>query len=77
MKRFLCAFSAAILAAGIAVAMAGPAASGMSAAKQHQAATPILVAAAKTGDAGAILGALKIVGKNCGGCHKPYRVPKK
>ncbi|MBT3370066.1 MAG: cytochrome c [Rhodospirillaceae bacterium] len=39
--------------------------------------TPTLVAAAKTGDAGAIGGALKIVGKYCGGCHKPYRVPKK
>ena len=41
------------------------------------AATQTLVAAAKTGDAGAISAALKIVGKNCGGCHKPFRVPKK
>ena len=41
------------------------------------AATPALVAAAKTGDAGAIGAALGGVGKNCGGCHKPFRVPKK
>lgn len=39
--------------------------------------TPSLVAAAKTGNAGAIGSALKIVGKNCVGCHKPYRAPKK
>jgi cytochrome c556 len=40
-------------------------------------ATPALVAAAKTGNAGAIGAALSKVGKNCGGCHKPFRVPKK
>jgi cytochrome c556 len=41
------------------------------------AATPALVAAAKTGNAGAIGAALGKVGKTCGGCHKPFRVPKK
>jgi len=41
------------------------------------AATPALVAAAKTGDASAIGAAMRTVGKSCGGCHKPYRVPKK
>ncbi len=41
------------------------------------AATPALVAAAKTGNAGAIGAALGKVGKNCGGCYKPFRVPKK
>ena len=36
-----------------------------------------LVAALKTGDAGASKSALKATGKNCGGCHKAYRLPKK
>ena len=39
--------------------------------------TPFLVAAAKTGNAGAIGAGLRQVGKACGGCHKPYRKPKK
>ena len=41
------------------------------------AATPALVAAAKTGDAGQIGAAIGPVGKACGGCHKPFRKPKK
>ncbi len=41
------------------------------------AATPALVAAAKSGDAAAIGAALGGVGKNCGGCHKANRMPKK
>jgi cytochrome c556 len=36
-----------------------------------------LVAALKSGDAGASKSALKATGKNCGGCHKAYRLPKK
>jgi cytochrome c556 len=40
-------------------------------------ATPALVAAAQTGDAGAIGAALGGVGKTCGGCHKPFRAPEK
>ncbi len=41
------------------------------------AATPALVVAAKSGDAGQIGAAIGPVGKACGGCHKPFRVPKK
>lgn len=40
-------------------------------------ATPALVEAAKTGDAGAIGAALGAVGKTCGGCHESYRGPEK
>ena len=39
--------------------------------------TPALVAAAKTGNAGAIRAAMGGVGKKCVGCHKAYRKPKK
>ncbi len=42
-----------------------------------QAAAPGLVPAAKSGDAGKIKAATGAVGKACGGCHKPYRAPKK
>ena len=47
------------------------------AAKNFQAAAPGLVAAAKTGDSAKIGAAVKAVGKTCGGCHKPFRAPKK
>jgi cytochrome c556 len=47
------------------------------AAGAFEAATPQLVAAAKTGDAAQIGAALGAVGKTCGGCHKPYRAEKK
>jgi cytochrome c556 len=36
-----------------------------------------LVVALKSSDAGASKSALKATGKNCGGCHKAYRLPKK
>lgn len=39
-------------------------------------ATPALVEAAKSGEAGQIGAALGEVGKTCGGCHKPFRAPK-
>lgn len=41
-----------------------------------QTATDGLVAAAESGDMGAIGNALGPVGKGCGGCHKPFRKPK-
>lgn len=47
------------------------------AADAFAAATPALVAAAQSGDAGQIGAALGEVGKTCGGCHKPYRAEKK
>ncbi len=40
-------------------------------------ATPGLVVAVKTGDIAKIGAAVKMVGKACGGCHKPFRAPKK
>ncbi len=40
-------------------------------------ATPALVVAVKTGDIAKIGAAVKMVGKACGGCHKPFRAPKK
>ena len=42
-----------------------------------QAATPGLVAAAKSGDAAKIKGAVGAVGQVCGSCHKAFRAPKK
>lgn len=36
-----------------------------------------LIVAVRTGDQGKIGAALGATGKNCGGCHKPYRIPKK
>ena len=36
-----------------------------------------LIAAVKAGDQGKIGAALAAAGKSCGGCHKPYRLPKK
>lgn len=39
-------------------------------------ATDGLIAAVKTGDAGKIGAALGATGKNCGACHKLYRLPK-
>ncbi|MEQ9642658.1 MAG: cytochrome c [Alphaproteobacteria bacterium] len=45
-------------------------------AMDFEAATPALVAAAKTGDRAQIGAALGAVGKTCGGCHKPFRTPK-
>lgn len=41
------------------------------------AATPGLVKAVETGDRAQIGQALGAVGKSCGGCHKPFRKPKK
>lgn len=47
------------------------------AAHAFNAATPALVAAAKTGEPGKIGAALGAVGKACGACHKAFRSPKK
>ncbi len=47
------------------------------AALAFQAAVPGLVPAAKSGDVVRIGAAVGAVGKTCGGCHKPYRKPKK
>ncbi|MDP6707428.1 MAG: cytochrome c [Alphaproteobacteria bacterium] len=47
------------------------------AAAAFEAATPGLVVAAKSGDQAKIGAAVGAVGKTCGGCHKPYRKPKK
>jgi cytochrome c556 len=35
-----------------------------------------LIVASKTADKGALLAALKEAGGSCGGCHKPFRMPK-
>ncbi len=44
--------------------------------RAFQTASDDLVAAAETGDMGAIGAALGGAGKGCGGCHKPFRKPK-
>lgn len=44
--------------------------------KAFQDASINLVQAAESGDMGAIGEALGVVGKSCGGCHKPFRKPK-
>ena len=40
-------------------------------------AAAVLVKAVGSGDPAAVGAALKGAGKTCGGCHKPYRLPKK
>ena len=47
------------------------------AADDFKAAAPKLVAAADSMNAGQVGAALGAVGKTCGGCHKPFRTPKK
>lgn len=47
------------------------------AAEALEKATPGLVVAVKTGDKDKIGAAVKMVGKACGSCHKPFRAPKK
>jgi cytochrome c556 len=47
------------------------------AAEALEAAAPGLLAAVESGDKGKIGAATGAVGKTCGGCHKPYRAPKK
>lgn len=46
------------------------------AAKEFEGASEALVTAVATGDQDTIGAALGSVGKTCGGCHKPFRVPK-
>ena len=46
-------------------------------AKDYEAATPQLVAAAQSNDPAKLGDALKAVGGVCGGCHKPFKAEKK
>lgn len=47
------------------------------AADAFKAAAPQLIEAAKSNDKDKVGATLGAVGKTCGGCHKPYRKPKK
>ena len=49
----------------------------VAASQDFEDATPGLVTATKSGDVGQIKAAVGAVGKTCGGCHKPFRAPKK
>lgn len=46
------------------------------AAADFEAAAPMLVPAAESGDPAKLGAALKQVGQTCGGCHKPFRKPE-